>query len=398
MYSTKYVKAKDIDDAATIMASAEDGKFLAGGMTLIPTLKQRLANPDCLVDLSACGLSAIDDDDNAIRIGAMTRHVDVAESALVQKAIPAVADLAGHIGDRQVRNCGTIGGSLANNDPAACYPAALLALGGTVHTQNRSITAEDYFDGMFETTLEEGEIIREVSLPKPEKAAYVKFPNPASRYAMVGVFVAKFADGVRVAVTGAGEDGVFRASNLEAALDANFSADAIADGTVSADGLMSDIHASAEYRAHLIGEMADIEFKDGKFTVTGTDREKSFGEIALSAYVPHNFPHDRLEPGLEETSFYDPLNFTYPSGTHIAEVEIDPATGVVELVDWVCCDDFGNLINPMVVEGQVHGGIAQGVGQALYEEAAYNDNGQLLSASYMDYCMPRADHFPSYEG
>jgi carbon-monoxide dehydrogenase medium subunit len=131
----------------------------------------------------------------------------------------------------------------------------LLALGGTVHTQNRSITAEDYFDGMFETTLEEGEIIREVNLPKPEKAAYVKFPNPASRYAMVGVFVAKFADGVRVAVTGAGEDGVFRASNLEAALDGNFSADAIADGTVSADGLMSDIHASAEYRAHLIGEM-----------------------------------------------------------------------------------------------------------------------------------------------
>ena len=255
MYSTKYVKAKDIDDAATIMASAEDGKFLAGGMTLIPTLKQRLANPDCLVDLSACGLSAIADDGSAIRVGAMTRHVEVAESALVQKTIPAVADLAGHIGDRQVRNCGTIGGSLANNDPAACYPAALLALDGKVHTQSRSIAAEDYFDGMFETTLEEDEVIREVSLPKPEKAAYVKFPNPASRYAMVGVFVAKFADGVRVAVTGAGEDGVFRASDLEAALDANFSADAIADGTVSADGLMSDIHASAEYRAHLIGEM-----------------------------------------------------------------------------------------------------------------------------------------------
>ena len=255
MYSTKFVKAKDIDDAATIMASTEDGKFLAGGMTLIPTLKQRLANPDYLVDLSACGLSAIDDDGSAIRIGAMTRHVEVAESALVQKAIPAVANLAGHIGDRQVRNRGTIGGSLANNDPAACYPAALLALGGTVYTQNRSITAKDYFDGMFETTLEEGEVIREISLPKPEKAAYFKFPNPASRYAMVGVFVVKFADGVRVAVTGAGEDGVFRASDLEAALDANFSADAIADGTVSADGLMSDIHASAEYRAHLIGEM-----------------------------------------------------------------------------------------------------------------------------------------------
>ncbi|MFZ8992491.1 MAG: FAD binding domain-containing protein [Candidatus Puniceispirillaceae bacterium] len=255
MYSTKYVKARDIDDAVKALKSADDGKFLAGGMTLIPTLKQRLANPDCLVDLSACGLSSIDDEGGAIQIGAMTRHVDVAESALVQKAIPALAHLAAHIGDRQVRNRGTIGGSLANNDPAACYPAALLALGGTVHTQTRSISAEDYFDGMFDTALEEDEIIRAVTMPKPEKAAYVKFPNPASRYAMVGVFVAKFADGVRVAVTGAGEDGVFRAGDLEAALDANFSADAIADGMVSADGLMSDIHASADYRAHLIGEM-----------------------------------------------------------------------------------------------------------------------------------------------
>jgi len=255
MYSTKYVKARDIDDAVKALKSADDGKFLAGGMTLIPTLKQRLANPDCLVDLSACGLSSIDDEGGAIQIGAMTRHVDVAESAVVQKAIPALAHLAAHIGDRQVRNRGTIGGSLANNDPAACYPAALLALGGTVHTQTRSIAAEDYFDGMFDTALEEDEIIRAVTMPKPEKAAYVKFPNPASRYAMVGVFVAKFADGVRVAVTGAGEDGVFRAGDLEAALDANFSANAIADGMVSADGLMSDIHASADYRAHLIGEM-----------------------------------------------------------------------------------------------------------------------------------------------
>ena len=139
----------------------------------------------------------------------------------------------------------------------------------------------------------------------------------------------------------------------------------------------------------------DLEFKDGKFTVAGTDKEKSFGEIALSAYVPHNFPHDRLEPGLEETAFYDPLNFTYPAGTHICEVEIDPATGVVDIVDWAACDDFGNLINPMIVEGQVHGGIAQGVGQALLENAHYNEDGQLLTASYMDYCMPRADNLPS---
>jgi len=148
--------------------------------------------------------------------------------------------------------------------------------------------------------------------------------------------------------------------------------------------------------AHMLeADDADIEFKDGKFIVAGTDREKSFGEIALSAYVPHNFPHDRLEPGLEETAFYDPANFTYPAGTHIAEVEVDATTGVVEVVDWACCDDFGNLINPMVVLGQVHGGIGQGVGQALLENAHYDESGQLLTASYMDYCMPRADNLPS---
>ena len=150
--------------------------------------------------------------------------------------------------------------------------------------------------------------------------------------------------------------------------------------------------------AHLMEAAdADVEFSEGKFTVAGTDNEKAFGDIALAAYVPHNYPHDRLEPGLEETSFYDPLNFTYPSGTHIAEVEIDPATGVVDVVDWACCDDFGNLINPMIVEGQVHGGIAQGIGQALLENAHYDDNGQLLTASYMDYCMPRADDLPSFK-
>ena len=255
MYSTRYIKAKNINEANEIITSAEDGKFLAGGMTLIPTLKQRLANPDCLIDLSGCALTGIEDEGQSIRIGAMSRHVDVAESALVQKSIPAVADLASHIGDRQVRNRGTIGGSLANNDPAACYPSALLALDGTVHTQSRSIASEDYLTGMFDTDLEEDEIVIAVSLPKPEKAAYMKFPNPASRYAMVGVFVAKFSDGVKVAVTGAGEDGVFRADNLEAALNADFNADAIADGVISSDGLMSDIHASAEYRAHLICEM-----------------------------------------------------------------------------------------------------------------------------------------------
>jgi len=150
--------------------------------------------------------------------------------------------------------------------------------------------------------------------------------------------------------------------------------------------------------AHLMeASEADMEFKDGKFTVAGTDNEKSFGEIALAAYVPHNYPMDRLEPGLEETAFYDPLNFTYPAGTHVAEVEIDPATGVVNVVDWACCDDFGNLVNPMIVEGQVHGGIAQGIGQALLEDAHYDEHGQLLTASYMDYCMPRADNLPSFK-
>lgn len=149
--------------------------------------------------------------------------------------------------------------------------------------------------------------------------------------------------------------------------------------------------------AHLMeASDSDVEFADGKFTVSGTDMEKAFGEIALAAYVPHNYPHDRLEPGLEETAFYDPLNFTYPSGTHIAEVEIDPATGVVNVVDWACCDDFGNLVNPLIVEGQVHGGIAQGIGQALLENAHYDETGQLVTASYMDYCMPRADDLPNF--
>jgi carbon-monoxide dehydrogenase medium subunit len=255
MYSTKYIKPLGMEEASDIIATAEDGKFLAGGMTLIPTMKHRLASPDCLIDLSGCGLTGLDDEGTSIRIGAMMRHVDVSESALVQNAIPAIANLASQIGDRQVRNRGTIGGSLANNDPAACYPSALLGLDGTIHTQSRSIAAEDYLTGMFETDLEEDEIIIAISFPKPEKAAYMKFPNPASRYAMVGVFVAKFSGGVRVAVTGAGEDGVFRAKNLEAVLDDNFSADSIIDGTVPADDLMSDIHASAEYRAHLIVEM-----------------------------------------------------------------------------------------------------------------------------------------------
>jgi carbon-monoxide dehydrogenase medium subunit len=254
MHHTTYVKASSADDATARMA--DGGQLLAGGMTLIPTMKQRLASPEMVVDLAGCGLAGIEDKGDSIRIGAMTRHADVAESALVQNAVPALAALAGGIGDRQVRNRGTIGGSVANNDPSACYPAAVLGLGGTVHTSKRDIAADDFFTGMFETALDEDEMITAVSFPKTGKAAYVKFPNPASRYAMVGVFVASGADGTRLAVTGAGSDGVFRHADMEAALDASFSADSLDGIAVDADEMISDIHASGDYRAHLVREIA----------------------------------------------------------------------------------------------------------------------------------------------
>ena len=255
MYATSYIKAKDVADAVSHLNGADEGKLLAGGQTLIPTLKQRLAASDCLVDLSDANLSGISDEGDSIRIGAMTRHVEVETSDLVKKAIPALAALAGGIGDRQVRNCGTIGGSMANNDPSACYPSAVMALGATIHTDKRDIVAADYFTGMFETDLDEAEVITAISFPKPEAAAYVKFPNPASRYAMVGVFVAKSASGVAVAITGAGQDGVFRHDGLEAALNNSFTADAVDGVAVDDSSLMSDMHASADYRAHLIVEM-----------------------------------------------------------------------------------------------------------------------------------------------
>ena len=254
MHHTTYVKAGSTEDAVARMA--DGGQLLAGGMTLIPTMKQRLASPETLVDLAGCGLAGIEDEGDSIRIGAMTRHADVAGSDLVQTAIPALAALAGGIGDRQVRNRGTIGGSVANNDPSACYPAAVLGLGGTVHTNKRDIAADDFFTGMFETALDEDEMITAVSFPKTGKAAYVKFPNPASRYAMVGVFVASGADGTRLAVTGAGSDGVFRHADMEAALDASFSADSLDGIAVDADEMISDIHASGDYRAHLVREIA----------------------------------------------------------------------------------------------------------------------------------------------
>ena len=256
MYSLRYCKPEKIDDAVFELQNSDDASLLAGGHTLIPTLKQRLANPNLLVDLSGCGLSSIIRTGNEIKIGAMTCHADVAGNSDVIKSNPGLAQLADGIGDRQVRNRGTIGGSVANNDPAACYPSAVLALRGTIHTSKREIVADDFFVGMFETALDEDEIITAVSLPNPQKSAYVKFPNPASRYAMVGVFIAKFGDAVRVAVTGAGEDGVFRAKAIEDALSANFVADALDGIAMQEDGLMQDIHASPGYRAQLILEMA----------------------------------------------------------------------------------------------------------------------------------------------
>jgi len=252
MYDFAYQKPTSL--AAAISAlGAEDAKALAGGQTLIPVLKQRLNKPSTVVDLSGLGLSGITVTGDAVTIGAMTKHADVAASADVKRAIPALAALAGGIGDKEVRHRGTIGGSLANNDPSACYPSAALALGATITTNKRAIAADDYFQGMFATALDADEVITSVSFPVPAKAAYVKFKNPASRYAMVGVFVAKGPKGTRVAITGAGQNGVFRHTAFEAALAANWSPAALNAITTPADGLNSDIHASAEYRAHLCG-------------------------------------------------------------------------------------------------------------------------------------------------
>ncbi|MCC7426819.1 MAG: xanthine dehydrogenase family protein subunit M [Alphaproteobacteria bacterium] len=257
MYEFAYHRPASLAEAKTKHGGDDDRRYLAGGMTLLPTLKHRLARPTDLVDLARIGeLAGISVAGNTVSIGAMTKHAAVAASAEVAKAIPALAHLASLIGDRQVRNRGTIGGSVANNDPAADYPAALLGLGATVHTDKRSIAADDFFQGMFATALEPGELITKISFPVPQKAAYQKFPNPASRYAMVGVFVAVTGGGPRVAVTGAGANGVFRVTAMEEALKGGWSADRLKGIAVPADGLNSDIHASAEYRAHLIGVMA----------------------------------------------------------------------------------------------------------------------------------------------
>ena len=256
MYDFAYHKPTSIADAVKILAADPDAKPISGGHTLLPALKHRLNRPSALVDLSGIAeLKGIRREGDTIVIGAMTRHVEVATDATIAAAIPALSRMAGTIGDTQVRNRGTMGGSLANNDPAADYPAAVLALGGTLVTNTRQIAADDFFLGMFTTALEPGELLVAIRLPVPEKCGYAKMKNPASRYSMAGVFVAKGPAGVRVAVNGAGP-GVFRVAAMEQALAANWSPDAVAGISVPADDLNSDIHASAEYRAHLVTVMA----------------------------------------------------------------------------------------------------------------------------------------------
>lgn len=251
-----YHKPTSADDAAKALTAG--GSALAGGMTLLPTIKQGLANPSTLVDLAGLDdLTGIHEDaQRGLIIGAMVTHAEVAASDLVKAKVPALAALAHGIGDPQVRHRGTLGGSLANNDPAADYPAGLLGLGGSVHTNKRVIVAADYFTGLFTTALQDGEIIMHVHFDIPERASYVKFAQPASLYALVGVFVAKAKSGIRVAVTGAGAEGVFRVSEIEEALAKDFSAGALENITVPADELMGDLHGSAAYRAHLITVLA----------------------------------------------------------------------------------------------------------------------------------------------
>jgi aerobic carbon-monoxide dehydrogenase medium subunit len=257
MYDFAYHRPSSVRQAVNLLAKVPDAKLLAGGQTLIPTMKQRLASPANLIDLSLVQeLAGIELKGRSLDIGAMTRHADVANSAVVQANLPALGALAGKIGDPHVRHLGTIGGSVANNDPNADYPAAVLGTGATIVTNKRKIVADAFFTGLFETALEANEIITKVSFPLVKKAAYVKFPNPASRYALVGVFVAKRGSNVRVAVTGAGAAGVFRLKAFEEALAKRFGAKSLDGLTVPAEGLSSDIHGSAEYRAHLIGVLA----------------------------------------------------------------------------------------------------------------------------------------------
>ncbi|HWM47992.1 MAG TPA: xanthine dehydrogenase family protein subunit M [Xanthobacteraceae bacterium] len=282
MYAFNYHRASGLRQAINMLGKLEDPKLLAGGQTLLPTMKQRLASPANLIDLGQVeGINEIELKGRSLVIGAMARHAEVANSPVVQQAIPALAELASMIGDPAVRHRGTIGGSVANNDPNADYPAAVLGLGATVITSKRKIAADDFFKGLFETALEPDEIITKISFPVPKKAGYYKFRNQASRFALVGVFVAKRPSEIRVAVTGAGASGVFRVPSFEEALKKRFSPKSLDGLSIPATGLASDIHGSAEYRAHLVGvcarravAAADVK-TESKIGVTGGAGEQN---------------------------------------------------------------------------------------------------------------------------
>lgn len=257
MYDFTFHRPTTVRQAAGLLSRNPEAKLLAGGHSLLPVMKQRLASPSALIDLSLIeGLDTIELKGRSIVIGAMARHADVAKSPVVREALPALASVPGAVGDPQVRNRGTIGGSIANNDPNADYPAALLGLGATVITNKRRITADDFFTSMFSTALEEGEIITKVSFPIAKKAAYEKFKHPASGFALVGVFVSKRGAEIRVAVTGAGANGVSRVPSFEEALKKRFAAKSLEGMSIPATGMNADIHASPEYRAHLVGVLA----------------------------------------------------------------------------------------------------------------------------------------------
>lgn len=256
MHAFNYHRPSNVNDAAALAAKSADAKILAGGQSLVQAMKLRLAAPTDIIDIGTIkDLAGIKVDAKSVTIGAMTRHAEVAGSAEVKKAIPALAALAGMIGDRQVRNMGTLGGALANSDPAADYPAAVLGLGATITTTKGTHAADKFFKGLYETALKPGEIITSVSFPVPKRAAYMKFKNQASRFAIVGVFVAETGAGVRVAVTGAGPCAL-RLAEMEKALGAKFAPESVAGLKIKSDGLNADLHASAEYRAHLITVMA----------------------------------------------------------------------------------------------------------------------------------------------
>jgi aerobic carbon-monoxide dehydrogenase medium subunit len=258
MYSTTYHRPSSVDEAIALFAKGKEAKYLAGGQTLLPVMKQRLAAPSDVIDLAKIpALVGVEVAGDTVTVKAATTYYDITSNAQVQKTLPALASLTSMIGDPAVRYRGTLGGSIANNDPAADLPAAVLALGASVKTNKRTIAADDFFKGLFSTALEDGEIITEVSFPVPAKAAYSKFRHPASRFALTGVFVAQTKSGdVRVAATGASQNGVMRVGAIEQALKANWSASALDSVTIAASGLMDDIHGSAAYRANLIKVMA----------------------------------------------------------------------------------------------------------------------------------------------